>query len=57
MEKLAILDYSTLEVHLYNTDPKVEVNEEYISDLGFHTSECSWMVGNIGVIFHKEILT
>jgi len=57
MEKLALLDYNTKEVHIWDVDSEAAIDEEYLSDLGFHTSECNWMFGeDIEVIFHKEVL-
>lgn len=57
MEQLAILDFNTQEIHIYFCDPEADINEEYISNLGYHTSECSWMFGeNISIHHHKEIL-
>lgn len=57
MEKLVILDYNTSEVHIYDVDSEADIGEEYISDLGFHTSECAWMFSEcLGVVYHKEIL-
>lgn len=56
-EELIILDYSTATVHIYNVDPGVNIDEEYISNLGFHTSNCSWMFGeDIEIIRHKGLL-
>lgn len=57
MKSLIILDYSTASAHLYDVADSVAVNEEYISNLGFHTSECEWMIGNnIEVNVHKGVL-
>ena len=57
MEKLVILDYNALDIHIYDVDSEVDIDEEYISDLGFHTSECSWMFcEELNIIHHKEIL-
>ena len=56
-EKLVILEYSTQTVHVYNVDPEANIDEEYISNLGFHTSECSWMFGEaIEIIRHGGLL-
>lgn len=58
MKTLVILSYSTSEVHIYKIDKNIEeVNEDFISKLGFHPSECSWMVGNkINVIDHIGVI-
>ena len=54
MEKLVIIDYSTISVHFYDVDTDANIDEEYISNLGFHTSECSWMFGESMDIFHHK---
>lgn len=57
MKKLVILDYSNGSVHIYKVDSEANIDEEYIHDLGFHISECSWMFGeNIEIFKHKGIL-
>ena len=57
MEKLVILEFNTLSVHVYNVDKDANIDEEYISNLGYHTSECSWMFGEeIDIVHHKGIL-
>ena len=57
MENLIILDYSNASVHLYNVGPEANIDEEYISSLGFHTSNCAWMFGQgIKVTRHKGTL-
>lgn len=57
MEQLVILDYSNQSVHIYNVDSEADVDESYINNIGFHTSECTWMFGeNINIQFHKDIL-
>lgn len=56
-EQLVILEYATQTVHIYNVDPGANIDEEYISNLGFHTSECEWMFGeDIEIIRHKGLL-
>ena len=57
METLAILDYSTQDVHLFYVSPGTEVDDEFIVNLGFNLDECYWMVGdNVGVTLHKGLL-
>jgi len=57
MERLAIMDYSNSEIHIYNVDKNTNVDDEYIEDLGYDTGECLWMFGeDITVIEHKGIL-
>lgn len=56
-EKLVIIEYSTQTVHVYNVDPDAIIDEEYIRNLGFHTSECSWMFGeDIEIVRHGGLL-
>lgn len=56
-EKLVILDYSTSEVHVYDVDSEANIDEEYLENLGYHCSNCSWMFGQeIGIIHHKGVL-
>lgn len=54
MENLAVLDYSTSEIHLYNIDTDDNINEDFIrNNLGLNPDECSWMFGeNIKVTLH-----
>lgn len=57
MEKLVILDYNTLSVNIYDVDSEANINEEYINNLGYHTSECSWMFAkNLNIVHHSRIL-
>lgn len=57
MEKLVILDWSDNSVHFFDVDPKVEIDDEYIENLGFHCSNCSWMSSdNMHIEFHNGIL-
>ena len=52
-----MIDYSDKSVHVWDVDPEVEINEEYVSNLGFHLSEVSWMGDdNISIHFHKRVL-
>ena len=57
MKKLVILDYSNDSVHFYNVASNVDIDEEYISNLGFHPSNCHWMFNkSIDIFYHKGIL-
>lgn len=59
MEKLVILDFivQNVTIHIYNINPDVEVDEDYIKKLGFNPNYCSWHFGNKAeVINHKEVL-
>lgn len=58
-EHLVILDYTRGQVHHYKIVKNKDVNDEVISNLGFHPSACQWMVassGNFEEIKHKGIL-
>lgn len=55
--KLIILDYSTSIVHFYKVDKSIEIDEEYISNIGYNPSNCAWMFGDhINTFKHKNIL-
>lgn len=57
MEKLVILDYSTCEVHIYNVDRDAEIDDEYIGNLGYKLSQCSYMFAeDIDIFQHKGVL-
>lgn len=57
MEDLVIIDYSTLSVHFYKVDSDANIDEDYITKLGFNTNSCSWMFAeDIGIIKHKGII-
>lgn len=54
---LAVLDYEKEVVHLYNIAPGLEVDDDYISRLGFDPECCSWMFGTfVDVVKHKGTL-
>ena len=56
MRKLIILDYKNKVVHDYIISSNINIDEEYISKLGFD-SNCEWMCGeDVDIIFHKEVL-
>lgn len=56
-KRLTILDYSTCELHVYRINPDIIVDDMYIDKLGFHVSECEWMISDkIDFITHKGIL-
>lgn len=57
MKELIVLDYSNMTVHFFNVDSSIKIDEEYVYNLGFHTSNCSWMFGeDIEIIRHKGLL-
>ena len=54
MTQLAIMDYITQEIHLFDIDTEREVE---LSELGFRDSDCHYMYGNhIPIIHHKEAI-
>lgn len=57
MDKLVVLDYSVGTVDVYNIDMSYDDIEEYlVNKLGYSLSNCEWMVGNMDITFHKEVL-
>lgn len=58
MGKLVIIDYNTISVDIYDIDNEANIDEAYISSLGHHPSECSWMFceGALSINYHKEVL-
>ena len=56
MEKLIILEYSTNTVHIHDIERSEPINDAYIDDLGYRSSDCHWMAGDIEIIQHKGIL-
>lgn len=53
-ENLVILDYSSGAVHFYKIDPEAEIDENYISNLGFRTGDYYWMFCKSMKIFKHE---
>ena len=57
MTQLIIFDHSIPSIHFYNVASEININESYIHNLGFHTSNCDWMFGeNVEVNVHNEVL-
>ena len=59
MEKLIILDYSvqSVECHVYDIDPSVDVDDDYIKELGFDSGYCFWYYGSsFKLVEHEEVL-
>ena len=57
MEKLIILDFTTGEVDIYNTQFEDEYNaDDILKGLGHRPSDCQWMVSDGNITFHKEVL-
>ena len=54
MEKLAVMNYITQEIHLFDVDTDRRVE---LSELGFRDSDCHYMFGeDIKVVKHKGII-
>lgn len=56
-EKLVILEYGVqdLSIHIYNTDTDTNVDEDFISTLGYEPDRCTWAFGTeVYVVEHKE---
>lgn len=56
-EKLIILDFKVQDVtiHIYPIDSNIEVDEEYIQNLGFNPDYCSWHFGTeVKIIEHQD---
>lgn len=57
MDKLVVLDYSVGTVDIYNIDVSYDKIEDYLVNyLGYSLSNCEWMVDNMDITFHKEVL-
>lgn len=57
MEELVIMDYSTSIVHFYQVDTNKRIDGDFILNLGFNPSSCSWMYDKfIDVRKHRNIL-
>ena len=57
MEKLIVLDCSTAKVHVHNVERNKPIDESYVQNLGYDSSNCNWMAGDLEFIYHKGILT
>lgn len=54
--KLVVMDYSTDMVHFFDVDVNTNIDEEYLTMLGFHPSSCSWMTSkNIEILHHRGL--
>lgn len=53
MKDLYIMDYCTAIVHHYFVESHIDVDDEYISSLGFNLNQVEWMYGNIDLVFHR----
>lgn len=54
MKTLIVLNYYDSTVHIYNTT--AEIDEQYIESLGFDSKYIHWMIGDLEIIKHKEVL-
>lgn len=56
-EQVIILDFHNSSVHIYYLDENIELDEEYLNELGFDADSVVLMYGfEIPVIKHKEKL-
>ena len=56
-EQVIILDFHSSSVHIYNLDEDIELDEEYLNELGFDADSVILMYGfEIPVVKHKEKL-
>lgn len=57
MQQLVILNYTTSTIDIYNIENLVDVNDDYLSSLGYNPDECSWMWSDeLKVKFHSKTL-
>ena len=57
MEELVIMDYSTSTIHFYQIDSDRVIDDDFILNLGFNPSSCSWIYNKfIDVRKHRNIL-
>lgn len=56
MEKLVVLDFTTNTIHVHPLEREDFIDDEYIDNIGYDSSNCHWMAGEIEVIQHKGIL-
>lgn len=53
---LAVMDYSSSQIHLYKFDKDVQMDDEVVAKLGYNLDECYWMYSKaIEVIKHVGI--
>ena len=57
MEELVIMDYSTSTIHFYQIDSDRVIDDDFILNLGFNPSSCSWIYDKfIDIRKHRNIL-
>ena len=57
MEELVIMDFSTSTIHFYQIDSDRVIDNDFILNLGFNPSSCSWIYDKfIDVRKHRNIL-
>ena len=56
VNRLAVMDWSTNTIHVYQTAPDLEVTDEYVENLGFKMTQCHYMTGKVSIIEHQGIL-
>ena len=57
MEELVIMDYSTSTIHFYQINSDRVIDDDFILNLGFNPSSCSWIYDKfIDVRKHRNIL-
>jgi hypothetical protein len=54
MEIIIILDYATGIAHVYKYVDNGQDADEFVTDLGFNTSNCHWMVTKEDIEFHLK---
>jgi len=56
MKTLAVMDYSSAEIHLYKFPNSADIDDSTVESLGHNTNECYWMAGkDIEVVNHLGI--
>ena len=53
MRRLVVIDTAKGKVHCYTVGNYVEVDDEYVSNMGFNLNDCSWACGDFDFIYHK----
>ncbi len=53
-EQLVVMNYVTGDVDIYNVDSNADIDEEYLSKLGYRTCDCHWMFCQNGVNVNYE---